>query len=224
MQADAEARGGARQQLIRPTDGSLPVRSRRRRARFLTWALVATALVVAVAVAALWPRGEARLTGTDLGAQVAPDFTLTDQRGETVSLTDLRGKAVALTFVFTSCPDVCPLIAEKLRWAHEALPEEHRDDVALLAVTVDPETDTAAALTAFSAAHQLDDNPSWHALRGDRATLEEVWRAYGVYGGRSGMGHTDAVYVIDPEGRERVFMRSDFEAAALVANLEAVLE
>lgn len=220
------ASSGTTPLLVQPRDSASPLRLRRQSSPRLIWLLlgVVVALVIAIAAVVLWPGNETRLTGTDLGAQVAPDFTLTDQRGETVSLADLEGKAVALTFIYTSCPDVCPLIAEKLRWAYDALPEDQRDDVALLAVTVDPETDTAEALTAFSEAHHLADNPNWHALRGDRATLEAVWMAYGVYGGSSGMGHTDAVYVIDPAGQERVFMRSDFEAEALVHNLKAVLE
>lgn len=224
--AEVAAGSGVKPTLVQPRSGTSPASARWKPSRRLTGALlaVALALVVAIAAIALWPRDEARLTGTDLGAQVAPSFTLTDQRGATVSLSDLKGKAVALTFIYTSCPDVCPLIAEKLRWAYDALPADQRDDVALLAVTVDPETDTAAALTAFSEAHQLGDNPDWHALRADRATLEAVWLAYGVYGGSAGIGHTDAVYVIDPQGRERVFMRSDFDAEALVRNLQAVLE
>lgn len=197
----------------------------------LSWALVAVLLAVAVAVAFSWQRGETQLIGTRLEAQVAPGFTLMDHRGETVRLSDLRGRAVALTFIYTSCPDVCPLIAEKLRWVYEPLPEEQRDEVALVAITVDPENDTQETMVAFSAKHQLSDIPNWYALSGDRVTLEPVWQAYGIWpgtvaasGGSMAMGHTDAVYVINAEGRERVFMRSDFDADALAANLEALVD
>lgn len=183
-------------------------------------------LVIAVSFALLWQRSETQLTGTDLGGKAAPGFTLTDHRGETVRLSDLRGQVVALTFIFTSCPDVCPLIAEKLRWTYDSLPEDQRDEIALIAITVDPENDTPDAMAAFSAKHQLADIPNWYALTGDRATLEQVWQAYGIWPGTAaasegsmGMGHTDAVYVIDAEGRERVFMRSDFNAEALATNL-----
>lgn len=53
--------------------------------------------------------------------------------------------------------------------------------------------------------------------------LEAVWLAYGVYGGSGGMRYTDADYVIDPAGRDRVFTRADFDPEALVHNLRAVL-
>ncbi|HEV2067294.1 MAG TPA: SCO family protein [Thermomicrobiales bacterium] len=205
-------------------------RNRWRRPDVLASALVVVSLIIVVVVASLWQRGETRLTGTDLGAQAAPGFKLTDHRGETVRLSDLRGRAVALTFIFTSCPDVCPLIAEKLRWTYESLPEDQRDEIALVAITVDPENDTPEAMAAFSATHRLADNPSWYALTGDRAMLQQVWQAYGIWPGAAaapegsmGMGHTDAVYVIDAEGRERVFMRSDFNADALAANLTALV-
>ena len=44
----------------------------------------------------------------------APDFTLQDADGGTVALSDFRGKVVVLHFVYTNCPDVCPLHAERI--------------------------------------------------------------------------------------------------------------
>lgn len=231
--------------MTRPWPGR---RQRRRPARLASCGLLALLLAAC--------GGEAALTGTDLGAQPAPDFALIDPDGATVRMSDLRGKAVALTFIFTNCPDVCPLTAEKLRETYERLPEGTRDDVALVAVSVDPERDTAAALDAFSAAHGLEGNPAWVPLRGERPALEAVWRDYGIFaapaspfdvvGGLAGspvpaappggspvaspgaatpapsVGHTDALIVIDREGRQRAFLRSDFDPAALAADLETL--
>ncbi|HEU0113149.1 MAG TPA: SCO family protein [Thermomicrobiales bacterium] len=177
--------------------------------------------------------GSSGLTGTDLGHHPAPDFTLTDQRGQTVRLSALRGSVVALTFIYTSCPDICPATAEHFREAYARLSAPTRARVALLAVTVDPERDDQAALAAFSAQHGLAANPNWHALGGSRAALEPIWRAYGVdpgamvmtpgspmAAGISGtLAHTDAVYLIDPQGRERVLLRSDLDPAALALDL-----
>jgi cytochrome oxidase Cu insertion factor (SCO1/SenC/PrrC family) len=43
------------------------------------------------------------LTGTDLGATDAPDFTLTDGvSGRAVTLSTQRGQVVALTFLYTT--------------------------------------------------------------------------------------------------------------------------
>src|SRR5260370_82027 len=41
---------------------------------------------------------------------LAPGFTLTDQRGHTMSLASLRGKAVVLEFMDPHCTDICPIV------------------------------------------------------------------------------------------------------------------
>lgn len=143
---------------------------------------------------------------------------------------------MALTFIYTHCPDICPLVAENLRVALEFLPESSREDAALLAVTLDPARDTRPALQTFTATHRLADTPNWFALRGDEATLGQVWRDYGIFPGRSAApadggtpvaggveGHTDAIYLIDPQGRERVFLRSSASPQVIASNLAALL-
>ena len=121
---------------------------------------------------------------------------------------------------------------------HGLLPENARDDVALLAVTLDPARDTPQALQEFSAIHGLADNPQWFALRGDPVTLAQVWRDYGIYPGTNhatptehstpivggGEGHTDGLYVIDRKGRERAFLRSSATPQEIAANLAALLD
>ena len=208
------------------------------RALPLALAAVGTLLFAAMLLAVrMVGGGEPALIGTDLGQTPAPDFTLTDHRGQTVRLSDFRGKGVVLTFVYTNCPDVCPITVENLRVAYELLSEEERDRVALVAVTLDPVRDTRAALQEFTAAHRLTDNPNWFALRGEPTALQRVWRDYGIYPGTTsatpagtdaamaggGVGHTDGIYFIDREGRERVFMRSSATPREIAANLAALL-
>ncbi len=43
------------------------------------------------------------------------DFSLRDQSGKNFSFRGLRGKLVVLTFVYTTCPDLCPLITSSLQ-------------------------------------------------------------------------------------------------------------
>ena len=198
--------------------------------------------VVAVVALFMLRSGDApALAGTELDGRPAPDFTLTDYRGQTVSLSDFRGKVVVLTFIYTECPDVCPVIARNLQTAYEQLPEGLRDDVALVAITVDPERDTPQALREFSERYGLAENPNWYALRGEPAALERVWQAYGIYPGTNsatpvhehregtpaaggGEGHTDAVFVIDPDGRQRVLMRAYLEPASVAHNIEVLAD
>src|SRR2546423_1595885 len=108
--------------------------------------------VAALVLAACAP---APLAGTDLGATDAPDFTLTDGvTGRAVTLSAQRGQIVALTFLYTSCPDVCPLTAARFRAAQAEL-QADASRVTFMAVSVDPDRDTPQAGGNFSAAHGL---------------------------------------------------------------------
>ena len=44
----------------------------------------------------------------------AQDFALRDYHGKIVRLSGQRGRVVLLTFLYTRCPDVCPLLAANL--------------------------------------------------------------------------------------------------------------
>ena len=96
----------------------------------------------------------AGLQGTDLGGVPAPAFRLTDQFGKPVSLAQFRGKPVVLTFLYTHCPDVCPLIAEQLHSVMLDLGQEAQH-VGVLAISVEPTRDTIAAALAFSQVHHM---------------------------------------------------------------------
>lgn len=164
-----------------------------------------------------------KLAGTDLGATDAPDFTLTDGvSGRAVSLSAHRGQVVALTFLYTTCPDVCPLTASRFRSAQAEL-QADASRVTFIAVSVDPDRDTPKAVQEFSAAHGLASN--WYYLVGGRAQLAPVWAAYGigVQAGSSTVTHNDAVYLIDRSGRERVLLHSEDLGADLVNDLRALL-
>jgi protein SCO1/2 len=164
-----------------------------------------------------------KLAGTELDPTDAPDFTLTDGvTGRAVTLSAHRGQIVALTFLYTTCPDVCPLTATRFRSAQSELGAD-ASRVTFIAVSVDPDRDTASAVQAFSAAHGLSSN--WYYLIGGRPQLAPVWAAYGigVQAGSSTVTHNDAVYLIDARGRERALLHSEDLAADLVSDLRALL-
>jgi protein SCO1/2 len=166
----------------------------------------------------------ATLSGTDLGATDAPNFTLTDGvSGRAVTLSAQHGQVVALTFLYTNCPDVCPLTATRFRSAQTEL-QGDADRVRFIAVSVDPDRDTPQAVQAFSSAHGLASN--WFYLVGGRAQLAPVWAAYGigVQPGSATVTHNDAVYLIDKSGRERVLLHSEDLAMDLLSDLRVLLK
>ena len=87
----------------------------------------------------------------------APDFTLEDAEGRAVALEDLRGKVVILHFVYTSCPDICPLHAERIAEIQEMVNRAPMRELAqFVTVTTDPEHDTPEVMRAYGPAHRLD--------------------------------------------------------------------
>ncbi len=163
------------------------------------------------------------LQGTDLGGQPAADFRLTDQFGKQVALSQFKGKPVVLTFLYTSCPDQCPLTAEKLHTVMQALGSDAQN-VSVLAVSTDPQHDTVAAALNFSDKHNMQSY--WHYLVGTQATLSPVWKSYNVYAQpeQQTVNHSLGLYVIDKQGNERVFLDNDFTPAQLTANLKTLLK
>ena len=187
--------------------------------------LAVITLVVAVGAVIAFVRGiqaatQPALRGTSLGGVAAPDFHLTDQLGQPVALGRLRGHPVVLTFLYTHCPDECPLTAEKLRLTLQKLGAVG-NRVAILAVSVDPQGDDQAAAQVFSERHQMLHR--WHYLIGSRDQLAPVWAAYHIAvtpGPTAGtINHTLGLYVIDRQGRERVYLSEDFDPATLAADL-----
>ena len=106
----------------------------------------------------------------------AHDFSLTDQFGAPKSLhQDFAGRVVVLTFLYTGCPDVCPIVANHLRDISTLL-EDDSSEAAIVIVSVDPEGDTVESALDYSERWQMADR--WDYLVGDEAVLSDVWKAY----------------------------------------------
>jgi protein SCO1 len=175
----------------------------------------------------------------------APDFRLPDQFGQQVRLSSFRGKSVVLTFLYTNCPDACPLITEKLHQAHAMLGPDV-DRAAFLAVTVDPAHDTVDQVRAYS--EKKDMLQKWHFLVGPEATLKPIWAAYGVSSESEDaiaqqaqatavavgaptptpsstnlVEHTSPIFVIDPSGQIRAILDIDAPPSDVVQDIRALL-
>jgi len=196
---------------------------------------VITLALLVVVVVALWGlRGgtngasatttpstsQSGLQGTDLGSEVAPDFHLNDQFGKPISLSQFHGEPVVLTFLYTHCPTACPLTANKLSVTQTQL-GKNAAKVMMLAVSIDPVGDTQATARNFSQVHKLTSN--WHYLLGTQSQLSPIWDAYSI-AGQATANHTTAVYVIDKQGRERIFFDGDFTSEQLTSDLNILLQ
>jgi protein SCO1/2 len=137
--------------------------------------------------------------------RVAPQIALRDQDGRPFKLTSLRGKAVYVTFVYSHCPDVCPLMLQALAAAKRSL--ANPASMQIVAVSVDPKGDTPKAVKSFLHARLLTGKVRW--LLGTRAQLRPVWRAYNILAKSVPetpeiIEHVSLIYGIDARGRMRV--------------------
>lgn len=147
--------------------------------------------------------------GSSLGKKMAPNFTLTDQFGKTVSLKQYRGKVVVLAFVDSKCTTICPLTTQSMVRAVQMLGPKAAAHVQLVGVDANPTFTSVADVRRFSVLHGLMH--SWVFLTGSSQQLKSVWSHYYVYVAveHHVVDHTPAVYVIDSKGRERrIFLTS----------------
>jgi protein SCO1/2 len=207
--------------------GSFNVTGRRvRRHASLRWAAVALAVLTAGVLGGCGSSATTtadaptanRLEGLLLSPpEAAPPLVLHNYTGQLVSLTALHGRAVFVTFVYTHCPDVCPLIVSDLALAQRGL-GTRAHDVQMLAVTVDPRRDTPRAIHVFLAARNALGRMDY--LLGSNSQLLRTWKAWHVEVTVNHKllttGHTAAVYGITASGRMAVVYPSAFTPAQII--------
>jgi len=155
----------------------------------------------------------------------APNFALRDQAGKLVTMSSRRGRYTLVTFLYTHCPDVCPLIAEHVNTALRRLGAE-ANDVSVLAVSVDPKGDTPAAVKRFVAVHRL--LPHFRYLTGTAAELRPIWKAYNVAAdpdsGTTAVTHSAFVLLVDRQGVERLLYDSNVKPGDIVHDIDVLKE
>ena len=162
------------------------------------------------------------ITGADFGRQLA----LPDQDGRVRTLDDFKGKVTLLFFGYTQCPDVCPTTLAELAQMKKDLGAEG-DRIQGVFVTVDPERDTPEMLKGYVSSF----DPSFVALRGTPEETTAAAKEFKVFfakvpgktEGSYTMDHTAGSYVLDANGKIRLFERYGSGAEALTADIKALL-
>ncbi|MFO0934950.1 MAG: SCO family protein [Gemmataceae bacterium] len=111
-------------------------------------------------------------TVTAMEPYPAPEFSLTERSGKTITNKDLAGKVWIASFIFTRCHGPCPAItATMAKLQGELLPS--RPDVRLVTFTVDPVRDTPDVLKKYATNFRADDD-KWLFLTGNEEVIRPL--------------------------------------------------
>ena len=193
----------------------------------ITWCR-ATALALAAALLAGCGAEGPKFKSTDLtGADFGRELALAGHDGRPRTLADFRGKPVVLSFGYTFCPDVCPTTLADIAGVMKALGKD-AERVQVAFVTVDPERDTREVLAQYVPAFDA----RFLGLYGDAAATQRAAKEFKIfYEKRAGstptsysVDHSAQVYVLDAQGRLRLFVRQERISQDLGDDLRVLLE
>jgi protein SCO1/2 len=116
-----------------------------------------------------------------------PDTLLTDDTGRELRFfTDLvKDHAVVISFFYTNCRGTCPGTNIVLSDVREDLAADFGKSVRFIAISVEPEKDDVAAISAYAAQYRAEvtdpDTPEWVFLTGKPEELKALRYKLGYY-------------------------------------------
>jgi protein SCO1/2 len=168
-----------------------------------------------------------KFENTDVsGATYGKDFALTDHTGKPRTLADFKGKVVAMFFGYTQCPDVCPTTMVMMREVMQQLGDD-ANRTQVLFVTIDPERDTQALLKQYVPSF----DPRFLGLTGTPEQIAATAKEFKVFyqkvpsdnAGNYTMDHFAGMYLYDPEGHLRLFVRYGQQPGPIANDIRALL-
>jgi protein SCO1/2 len=130
------------------------------------------------------------------------DATLTNQAGEQHHLDRYRGHPVLVTMFYGSCPMACPLLIDTMRSVERAVSPAQRPQMRFLLISIDPDRDTVANLSALASSRKLDTS-RWTLARTDAASVRKIAAVLGIQYRRlpdGGYNHSSIVTLLSSDG------------------------
>ncbi len=157
----------------------------------------------------------------------APPLALRNYLGQPVNIDSFRGKAVLVTFIYSHCPDVCPLITSNLRVAQNLMGPKVAARTQIIAVSVDPRGDTPSAIADFLAKHEMTGRMLY--LTGTAHELAQVWQAWGVGSERDAskpefVNHSGLIYGITASGKRLTVYAANFQPSEIAHDVPLLAE
>lgn len=126
----------------------------------------------------------------------------------------VKNKISVVGYIFTYCPDICPLTTNNMRLIQERIKEEKIEGVEFVSISFDPLQDSPEVLRKFAEIRNLDLS-NWTFLTGEKPVIDSLMKHVGVLAvvGDSTVFpdgrkiyyyvHTDRIQLIDQRGRIR---------------------
>ena len=125
-----------------------------------------------------------------------------------------RGKNVVIGFIFTNCPDICPLTTNNMRIIQEKTKSDGIRNLEFIALSFDPDTDTPSVLSDYIRIRNLDIS-NWTFLTGNKPEIKSLLKQMEVFTMPSDSSitsegkkyyyyiHTDRISLLDSNSRIR---------------------
>jgi copper(I)-binding protein/cytochrome oxidase Cu insertion factor (SCO1/SenC/PrrC family) len=151
-------------------------------------------------------------------ANYFPNVALVTDEGKTVRFFDdmIKDKVVSINFIYTSCPDSCPLETAQLVRVQNILGDRMGKEIFFYSISVDPENDTPEVLKEYKERF----GANWTFLTGEDADIIEIRRKLGLYIEeiQDGSNNHNVTMIIGNQATDRWMKRSPFENPHVLAD------
>lgn len=161
-------------------------------------------------------------------------FELVNQNGEPVTFPDdYLGSTIIVGYVYTKCPDICPIITYNMRDVYEELGED--ENVQFISVSFDPTRDSPEILAQYAESYKIDHG-NWHLLTGDSDVVDQLLERLEIAVVKTPtrftdegeavyfLDHTDRVTLIDENGNlRRNYYGSELNSDEVLSDIKTVM-
>ncbi|MEP0711277.1 SCO family protein [Algoriphagus sp.] len=143
---------------------------------------------------------------SDSSQHFIPDFSLTNQKGNTVGRDDMEGKITIVDFFFTSCPSICPKMSSEMERVNDMFRNDEK--VQIMSISIDPTYDSPEILEKYAQKHNGLAG-KWDFLTGDVDQIYSLAKCGFMIPTVDGLGipddfvHSDKFVLVDELGRIR---------------------
>lgn len=137
----------------------------------------------------------------------------------------IRGHTTVMGFIYTHCPDICPMTTNNMYLTEERLKNDGINNVKFIALSFDPDRDSPVVLKKFAEIRGISFN-NWSLLTGNKKTVSDLLRRFDVKAfptdstimddgtWQYSMIHTDRISLIDKNG----FLKKNYKGSTININ------